>query len=1080
MSYEYEEVINLIVKTDQMNAQLQAAKKLFESAKADLELTGIKAELKVEDFIIDLKKLEVEKLKSEERSAKEAARVKEREAKVAAARLIKDKKAEIKDLAAMQAEADKAIAQQDAAQARQELLEAKELHRYRKEGDLLLHRARMQQIRDEAAQAKQAAQFNNIFAPGGRPLGITPGAPASAAPAAGGVNISAIARAGAGGAGALGAYPAAGALYASANALQALGMSTVSATTALTVFAPALAAVGAVFVAYKFVEWGAEFSRELARMSTLMLSTKASAEEFSATLDRTAQSALKISSAFNMEAVDVVRAFKEALSSGIDASDLERFITTAAKLATATASTLQQTTTLLTSIKDSYGLSIREMTHQSDLLFNTINVGKIQMKDFVNGFARVAEAGAAAGISIEQLDVAIAGITRVGVPTARAMTAMVSFIHAIEHPSAQAAKAMTEMGVAFGDSALRGREIIDVVKDIEKATQGGVGSKIAEIFDDSKAREFIKAAIKSKNIMQNEIIPGMKDMETAAIASGRAMNNLSDDIGKMLTKMSNEVTAKSSSVGGWLDKLMFGSAEDKATKLHQVEADVAKMVAAAKSALERGGTEAGALRTAMAATNPHLLKRSDEMLETNVDNAKETMAKLRVAVQYAFGEIKDRAVESIRAIQEEMDKVVRDTSTLIDKLAKPIELTKMTKVDTKELNSRATDEQKQKLLDLADELEDEKGILAEKKKQLAVDIEARQIAFTSSTINPIEDQINKAMQEGGNKEAIPGLQIKLDAAKKEFTKFSEAAKEELTNTDVFNPFLAKIFDLTLTIETMRARIRGQDTNKERKDKEDAEKKAAAAAKKEIESFNEVAERLYREDVTAYEKAQRDRAAIFKKINKEMEKESKRSSEIIANAQNNILKSKLDARKDDPAAQGRIAREARDQALEELKRASSSGKSNDFESALKKFDEASSAARDAMSHIDDRRAQRVYQEDQSTVISQRAEFDKNYTDAENSKAASMSQRDNSVAIRGPQQIAKDAATEVQMNKEITKVVLDVQAKLQVDGELSEKTKQDLATMIIDKVKQSWSNRNPPPSTYDPSNRTTRSVVSPNDE
>ena len=1079
MSYEYEEVINLIVKTDQMNAQLQAAKRLFEAAKADLELTGIKAELKVEDFIIDLKKLEVEKLKSEERSAKEAARVKEREAKVAAARLIKDKKAEIKDLAAMQAEADKAIAQQDAAQAKQELLEAKELHRYRKEGDLLLHRARMQQIRDEAAQAKQAAQFNSIFAPGGRPLGITSGAPASAAPAAGGVNISAIARAGAGGAGALGAYPAAGALYASANALQALGMSTVSATAALTVFAPALAAVGAVFVAYKFVEWGAEFSRELARMSTLMLSTKASAEEFSATLDRTAQSALKISSTFNMEAVDVVRAFKEALSSGIDASDLERFITTAAKLATATASTLQQTTTLLTSIKDSYGLSIGEMTHQSDLLFNTINVGKIQMKDFVNGFARVAEAGAAAGISIEQLDVAIAGVTRVGVPTARAMTAMVSFIHAIEHPSTQAAKAMTEMGIAFGDSALRGRDIIDVVKDIEKATQGGVGSKIAEIFDDSKAREFIKAAIKSKNIMQNEIIPGMKDMETSAVASSRAMNNLSDDIGKMMTTMSNAITSKSHAAGTVLHNIIFGSAEEQAAHEKKLLDRVEKMRAIARSAVERGFTADAAERNAAVIGMPTIEESKGNVFDF-VAKVKEHAAAAKIAVQQAFDGIKDTAVQSIRGIEEELEKVVRDTSTLLDKLAAPLELTKMTKVDTKELNSRATDEQKQKLLDLADELEDEKSILAEKKKQLAIDMEARQIAFTSSTIRPIEDQINSAMQEGGDKGTIPGLQVKLNEAKKEFTKFAEAAKEELTNTDVFNPFLAKIFDLTITIETMRARIRGQDTNKDRKDKEDAEKKATAAAKKEIESFNNVAERLYREDVTAYEKAQRDRAGIFKKINKEMEKEGKRSSEIIANAQNNILKSKLDAKKDDPSAQGRIARGARDQALEELKRASAGGKSNDFESALKKFDAASSAAKDAMSQIDDRRAQRVYQEDQSTVIEQRAEFDKNYTDAANGKAMGMSQRDSSVSIRGPQQIARDAAKEVQANKEITKVVLDVTAKLQIDGELSEKTKQDLTTQIIDKVKQSWSNRNPPPSTYDPVRRTSRSVVSPDDE
>lgn len=1071
MSYEYEEVIQLIVKTDQMNADLAKAKTLFEKGASEIGKLDVKINAK--DFAIDLNKIELARIRSEERVAKVKLKIQEDAIKRGEALRSSSAKADI--------DATKAAKRQD-------LEEAKALYRYRREMDKetfraereeakALHRYRMEMDKEraqaQARQAKEATQFNNIFSPGGRPLAITPGA--TAAP--GGLNASAILRTAAGGAGALGAYPAAGALYASANAMQALGVSTISATTALTVFAPALAAIGAAFVAYKFVEWGAEFSRELARMSTLMLSTKASAEEFSTALDRTAQSALKISSAFNLDAVDVVKAFKEALSSGIDVSDLERFATTAATLSVATQTSIQDTINLLTSIKDAYGFSVGEMAHQSDLLFNSINVGKIHLKDYVNGFARLADAGNAAGVKIEELHDSIDGMTRVGMPANRTMTSMVALIHALENPSEKMIKAMGEMGLSLEDINLRGRDFVNVVDSISRATKGGVGSEIGKLFEDERARQAIKSNIRAANVIKNEIIPANKELGTSAVAAGRAMSNLSDDIGKMMTQMSNAITSKSHGAGTWLDGILFGTPAEKAATDKALQDQFEKMKMYAKSALTRGLGEEVAGRNISAVVKRRTTADGIGFDQQVREGQMYEPMKL-VAIQYALGEIKDDAVKSVREIDEMFKKTIIDASLLLDKMAKPASVTKLSRVDTKELNARATDDQKQKLLDLESEIEDQKELLTAKKEQLAVDIEAKQIAFAKEKINPLEDQINAAMREGGDKGTISGLNAKLADAKKEFAKFSEAAKDELTNTDAFNPFLAKIFDLTLTIETMRARISTQDTTKAIADKKEAVDKADKAAQKTVEEFNSIAERLYKDDVANYERAQKDRASIFKKINKEIESAHKRTSEIQANVTNNILKSQLAARSDDPAAQARIARGAKDTALDQLKLASAGGDRNAFESALKKFEAASDAVQSAMSQIDNRRAQRVYQDDQNTLGGLANEFDKNFTSAETTKANSMSSRDNSVSIRSPQQIAKDAAKEMADNKEITKVVLEAKVNLQIDGELSEKTKNELTTKIIDKVKQSWSNRNPAPSTYDPSSRTSRSVVSPN--
>lgn len=1073
---EYEDVISLVLQADAANKELGRFKKGYDDAKAEIEARGIKITVNAKDFEVNLNKLVTDRIKAEKAVADEAIKQSERQAKAfvditkRAYKAIQDENAKkAKQQAAEEHDYDVQLFRyrQEGIKeaARYQRLVDKEYFRYQQEGLKEIQAQKVADIKQQALLQQQAAKFSNIFTPGGIPLPVAKST----------INAPAALRTGAGAAAALGSYPAAGALYASANAMQVLGVSAISTSAALGIFAPALAAVGGAILGYKFVEWGAEFSRELAKMSTLLADTSVTGNQFADMLDKTAASALKISAQFNVDKIEVIKAFKEALSSGIDASDLERFTSIVAQLSTATNSSLKSTASLLTSLKDAYQLSIGEVVQTSDLLFNSINVGKLEVQDFNAQFGRLASVGAVAGLSLKDLNAGVDLLTRQGIKTSNAITAMVTFIDGLQNPSAKAKKALDALGITTGEMAFRGRDLITVMEELKTKT-GGSGDVIGTLFDESRARRFVSGAVRGVNLMKNEILPTLEQVGTTAVASGRALNNLADQFGIRITAMSNAVTAASAKSGGWLNTLIFGSEEDRQKRNKQLVDEINAVKDKAKSVLDRGISDPESVkRTVIAKVDPSLLGFDEAMTNSTADQRR-SMAKIKIAIEDAYAEAKDSAVVSLRKIDEELQDTLVKSMKTIDDMSKGMEVTKLSKIDTKEINSRATDEQKQRLDDLASEIEDQKEALEIQKERLRIDIQRKEEAFSESKVYPAEDALRKAVSTNDTN-AIPGLKDKLDKAREEFKAFTAEINKDLSNDETFNPFLAKIYQLTLTIETMRARIAGQDDRGVREAKEAATKKEAATVEKDTRNFNTIVERLYKEDTSNYEKAQKERENIFKRINKEIENEAKRSANLQATIQNNILKSQADQHSDDPGAQVRIGRKGRDTALEELKNAAGAGKDrNAFDAAVKKYQEASELVKNAMRQIDATRAERNYRDDESKLLGLDQQFNNNFQDNKRMEAMSKSARDNSVRVRTPGELAKDASAELALDRKIEQVVVDVKVKMDVTGNMSDKTKAELVELVTAKVQQAQKNRNPTPSNYDKRTRDDSKVTS----
>lgn len=364
---------------------------------------------------------------------------------------------------------------------------------------------------------------------------------------AGQMNIARLGRMGAGIAGMTGNYQAASGLYAASNAAQLSG-ATISGGAALA----AGGVAGLALAAGAFLMHGRELNIELAKMSTLLLPASAGTRELSAAMDDVAESAVRLSGKFGVDAVEVVKAYKEALSSGIDAGDLERFGKVAGTLSVALGEDFGKSVSILTTFKDTYGASISDLKGFSDILFNIVNVGKVNTAQLLSNFGRVQPIAAQAGISIRELSGAFSMLSRqMTVP--QATTSLGRVIENILNPSEKAKKVFNELGIVWGQAAFAGGKITTVLEQIASKV-GKDGGLMAQLFPEIQSLRGISVLSSGVDKLRTEFIPAMDEASTATVALHRAQNTLWADVTKLISGVSGSVKVMGSDLANVLNR----------------------------------------------------------------------------------------------------------------------------------------------------------------------------------------------------------------------------------------------------------------------------------------------------------------------------------------------------------------------------------------------------------------------------------------------------------------------------------------------------------------------------------------------
>ena len=156
-----------------------------------------------------------------------------------------------------------------------------------------------------------------------------------------------------------------------------------------------------------------------------------------------------------------------------DTAEVTKILEAATKSAQAKLVDSTTTVNALTSTLRAYGFGAGSATAVTEKFFQTIADGNLTLDQYAAGIGGIAPTAAAAGVSLNELNAALAAASRIQASN-EAFTGLGSIIDAIVAPSKQAKDLAAELGIQFNEQALKAKGLTGVLKDMFDATGGNI------------------------------------------------------------------------------------------------------------------------------------------------------------------------------------------------------------------------------------------------------------------------------------------------------------------------------------------------------------------------------------------------------------------------------------------------------------------------------------------------------------------------------------------------------------------------------------------------------------------------------
>lgn len=179
-----------------------------------------------------------------------------------------------------------------------------------------------------------------------------------------------------------------------------------------------------------------------------------------------------------------------------------------------------------TSILNAYGRSAGDAGLIVDQLIQTQNDGKVTVDQYAEAIGRVIPTAAAAGVSIEEINAAVAALTVKGTISSESVTGLKAAIAAIIGPTDEAKETAQRLGIGFNAAALESKGLSGVLGDVEKATGGNV-EQIDLLFGSTEALNAVLALTAGGS---EKFTQFLKNQETATGAADKAFKTMTDTL----------------------------------------------------------------------------------------------------------------------------------------------------------------------------------------------------------------------------------------------------------------------------------------------------------------------------------------------------------------------------------------------------------------------------------------------------------------------------------------------------------------------------------------------------------------------
>ena len=165
-------------------------------------------------------------------------------------------------------------------------------------------------------------------------------------------------------------------------------------------------------------------------------------------------------------------AMTDIAGAGFNAQDSLLILKEAATGADAGMTTAAVAADGLTTTLAAFSRPASESAKVMDVMFKTVDVGKIEFDELASNIGKTATFANSAGVSMEELHAGIAMLSVRGLAAEENVVALRGAIKGILDPSKEAKDLLEELGLEYGQTALQTKGLIRLLQDMEKATGG--------------------------------------------------------------------------------------------------------------------------------------------------------------------------------------------------------------------------------------------------------------------------------------------------------------------------------------------------------------------------------------------------------------------------------------------------------------------------------------------------------------------------------------------------------------------------------------------------------------------------------
>lgn len=218
----------------------------------------------------------------------------------------------------------------------------------------------------------------------------------------------------------------------------------------------------------------------------------------------------KIIGDYGLAVQDVNKALFDTISAGIDAGDSIMFLDEAAKLAIGGVTDLSTAVDGMTSVMNAYSLSIEDANKVASAFFTAQKYGKTTVAELAQNIGMVAPVAKMAGVSFQEVLSALALLTKQGIQTDIATTALRATLVALTSPTKTSANEFKKLGIETGITAIQEVGLAETLLKVAQATKINK-DKMTELIPNVRALVAV-AALGEEALKEYDII--LKDVET--------------------------------------------------------------------------------------------------------------------------------------------------------------------------------------------------------------------------------------------------------------------------------------------------------------------------------------------------------------------------------------------------------------------------------------------------------------------------------------------------------------------------------------------------------------------------------------